>query len=221
MVFPSAGKAIRFVSSARRWLGLCLGAFVLLALVLPAFAADAATGPTSEGGDKVVRQQWDFSCGAAALATILTFQHSDAVTEADVIRGLLDGTTLERVRQRGGFSLLELKRYAQSRGYEAEGYGDLTLADLTALGPSIVPLHLAYGDHFVVFRGVEGARVLLADPDEGTRVMMRADFERVWMLRDAFVVTSPVPLPARDQLVAGPSDFAAFDRRGRQDPAAR
>jgi len=168
-----------------------------------------------------VRQQWDFSCGAAALATILTFQLNDTVTEADVIRGLLDGTTLERVRQRGGFSLLELKRYAERRGYEAVGYGDLTLADLTTLGPSIVPLHLAYGDHFVVFRGVQGARVLLADPDEGTRVMMRVDFERVWVLRDAFVVTSPVPLPARDRLAAGPSDFAAFDRHGWQDPATR
>src|SRR5690348_16067810 len=137
MVFPSAGRAIRFVSSARRCRGLCLRALVLLALVLPAFAADAATGSTSEGGDKVVRQQWDFSCGAAALATILTFQLNDTVTEADVIRGLLDGTTLERVRQRGGFSLLELKQYAERRGYGAAGYGDLTLADLTTLGPSI------------------------------------------------------------------------------------
>jgi uncharacterized protein len=216
IVFPLAAKATGCLPPVNRRLGLFLRVLVLLALVLPAFAADAAAT-----GDKVVRQQWDFSCGAAALATILTFQQNDAVTEADVIRGLLDGTTLERVRQRGGFSLLELKRYARKRGYEAEGYGDLTLADLTALGPSIVPLRLGYGDHFVVFRGVQGARVLLADPDEGTRVMMRVDFERVWVLRDAFVVTSPVPLPARDQLVARPSDFAAFDRHGWQEPAAR
>ena len=216
IVSLSAAKATGFVQPVKRRLGPFLRAFVLLALVLPAFAAGAAGT-----GDRVVRQQWDFSCGAAALATILTFQLNDAVTEGDVIRGLLDGTTLERVRQRGGFSLLELKRYAESRGYEAEGYGNLTLADLTALGPSIVPLRLGYGDHFVVFRGAQGARVLLADPDEGTRMMMRADFERVWVLRDAFIVTSPVPLPSRDQLVAGPSDFAAFDRHGRQNPAAR
>ena len=39
--------------------------------------------------DNVILQEWDLSCGAAALATILNFQHGDAVSERQVALGLM------------------------------------------------------------------------------------------------------------------------------------
>jgi uncharacterized protein len=201
--------------------GPVVSALIFLALITLGFGACAAgssgavTAPMP-AQDKVVRQQWDFSCGAAALATILTYQQNDAVSETEVVDGLMRHTTVERVRLRGGFSLLELKRYAEARGYGADGFGNLSLEDLSSLAPAIVPLRLAYGNHFVVFRGAEGHRVLLADPDEGTKVMELADFERLWVAREAFVVLPKKPGVLKDQLTASPSDFAAFDRRGHQ-----
>jgi uncharacterized protein len=67
---------------------------------------------------KVVVQKWDLSCGAAALATILRYQFNDPVPEKEIAQELmrrreyLDNPLL--VRERAGFSMLDLKRYVSS-----------------------------------------------------------------------------------------------------------
>ena len=38
----------------------------------------------------VVVQQWDLSCGAAALTTLLNYQHNDFVTEKEVANALMN-----------------------------------------------------------------------------------------------------------------------------------
>ena len=37
--------------------------------------------------DRVTVQQWDLSCGAAALATLLKYQYGDPVSERDIAKG--------------------------------------------------------------------------------------------------------------------------------------
>ena len=156
---------------------------------------------------EIVRQQWDLSCGAAALATILAYQHGDAVPERVIAEAMLERTGPEQVQARLGFSLLDLKRFAESRGYEAAGYAEVTIDDLVELGPAIVPARLTTYDHFVVFRGRLGDRVLLADPGYGNRVMHVATFEKVWQDNVAFVVERPGDAPPPDRLSARPEDF--------------
>ena len=39
--------------------------------------------------NRVVVQKWDLSCGAAALATILNYQHGDPVPERQIARALI------------------------------------------------------------------------------------------------------------------------------------
>jgi uncharacterized protein len=136
----------------------------------------------------VVMQRWDLSCGAAALATLLTHDLKDPVTERAVAEAMLRRTDPLKVRVQGGFSLLDLQEYAQGRGYEADGYGRVSLEHLVDMVPAIVPLQLHGYDHFVVFRGVRAGHVLLADPAYGRRRMSIAEFERAWKLRVAFVV---------------------------------
>ena len=39
--------------------------------------------------DRVVVQKWDLSCGAAALATLLNYQHGDPVPEREIAKVLI------------------------------------------------------------------------------------------------------------------------------------
>jgi predicted double-glycine peptidase len=141
--------------------------------------------------ENVVVQQWDMSCGAAALATVLTYQLGDRVAEKQVAQGMLRRTDPMRVRHRGGFSLLDMKRYAESRGFKAEGYSGLELEDLRQLAPLIVPVKLQGYDHFVIFRGAVGTVAVLADPAFGNRKLPLEEFKRVWNGNLGFVVRSP------------------------------
>lgn len=135
--------------------------------------------------ENVVVQKWDLSCGAAALTILLNFQHQDMVTEKEVATILMDREEYKKnpmlVNIRQGFSLLDLKRYADGRGYEGIGYGKLTLDDLVQKAPIIVPVNLIGYNHFVVFRGMQGSRVLVADPAWGNRTLLIKQFEDAWI----------------------------------------
>ncbi len=130
---------------------------------------------------QVVRQRWDYSCGTAALSTVLTHHLNDPTPESAVVVSILRRADPVRVRSRGGFSLLDLKRYLERRGYESAGYAELSLQDLENFTvPPIVPISLKGYDHFVVFRGRYGDRVVLADPAFGNLTMSAARFEELW-----------------------------------------
>jgi predicted double-glycine peptidase len=156
--------------------------------------------------ENVVRQAWDLSCGAAALSTLLTFHVGDPVSEAEIIRSVLRVSDPVRIRARRGFSLLDLKRFAVSRGHQADGYGKLDLPHLVRMAPAIVPTRIGGYNHFVVFRGLDGDRVLLADPAFGNRTMTVERFVAMWPSRIAFVVTPAggQPPPGESELLSGP-----------------
>ncbi len=135
--------------------------------------------------DRVVIQQWDLSCGAAALGTLLNYQYGDKVSEKEIARGLMQRDIYVKnplvVNLRQGFSLLDLKRYVERRGYRGVGYGKLDLEELIKRAPVMVPIRIYGYNHFVVFRGVRGNRVLLADPAWGNRTMTVDRFLDVWI----------------------------------------
>lgn len=158
--------------------------------------------------EKMVAQKWDVSCGAAALATILTYQFHDPVSERAVAEGMLRRTDPLRVKYRGGFSLLDLKRFAQSRGYEADGYEQMTLDHLQSMAPLIVPISVRGNAHFVIFRGALGDRVVLADPAYGNRVMRAPEFLTAWTSGLGFIV-SRRDAPSVNQIPPRASDFLA------------
>jgi uncharacterized protein len=165
-------------------------AFLLLLVAAGAASAQERTPVRSlleiRQADVIV-QQWDVSCGAAALATLLTYHLGEPVSEKAVAQAMLGKTDPLRVKVRGGFSLLDLKRYAEMRGLRADGYTGVSLADLEKFGPAIVPVDLDGYPHFVVFRAKRGNRVLLADPAFGNRGVEVEVFEKAWQ-KIAFVV---------------------------------
>jgi uncharacterized protein len=170
-------------------------------ITLSLLAIGFAAPPLAADGPRVVRsllemreegvvvQKWDLSCGAAALATILNYQHGDPVSEREIATTLIGREEYLAnpmlIRARHGFSLLDLKRYVDRRGYEGVGYGNLTFEDLIDLAPVMVPVDFRF-PHFVVFRGVRGNRVLLADPAFGNRTMHVAKFQAAWMDYEEF-----------------------------------
>jgi predicted double-glycine peptidase len=151
----------------------------------PATAREPVRSLLEMRTERVVVQEWDLSCGAAALTTILNYQFGDTVTEREVAIGLIGQERYLRnpdlVRLQSGFSLLDLKRYVEGRGYVGVGLGGLDLEDLVAMAPMLVPISRQGYDHFVVFRGMMGNRVLLADPSFGSVTMPIEKFERLWL----------------------------------------
>jgi predicted double-glycine peptidase len=65
--------------------------------------------------------------------------------------------------------------------YKGEGLGQLELSDLIERAPLMVPVNALGYNHFVVFRGVIGDRVLVADPAWGNRTMTIDKFQRMWL----------------------------------------
>lgn len=127
----------------------------------------------------VIRQQYDFSCGSAALATLLAYHYEDLVTEQDVFKEMYDTGDQEKIKKEG-FSLLDIKNYLVKRGYSADGF-KTSLDKLASLGvPAIVLINHKGYRHFVVVKGVNTRDVLLGDPAAGVRTIARSEFESMW-----------------------------------------
>lgn len=139
--------------------------------------------------ENVIHQKWDLSCGSAALSTLLTFDLRSPTPETEVIVWILHRTNPVKIQSRGGFSLLDLKRYAEAHGFTAEGYADLALDDLAATKrAAIVPVRVKGYNHFVVFRGLLQGRVFLADPAFGNLTVPKERFLEIWKNALAFFV---------------------------------
>src|SRR5690242_5883234 len=114
----------------------------------------------------VVMQQRDYSCGAAALATILRHHWGDNVTETGLLLATLQMLTADEMRDRirKGLSLTDLRRLATRIGYFAT-IGRLDYEQLREVKiPLLVGIIVDGYDHFVVYRGTDGYYIYLADP---------------------------------------------------------
>jgi len=127
----------------------------------------------------LVRQETDFSCGAAALATILKYAYRIDVNEGDVLEGMFAVSDIEIV-QRQGFSLLDIKNYIHGVGMRGRGY-KVTVDALEKIRvPTIVLLDLKGYKHFVVLKKTDKDLVYIADPALGNKVVKKEDFKEQW-----------------------------------------
>ena len=128
----------------------------------------------------IVTQSLDYSCGAAGLSTLLNYYLNDPISEKEIINTLLKSVSLTKVQQRKGFSLLDLKNYAESKGYKVTGY-QMDFDFLQKLKkPTLVPIKFKNYRHFIIVKGVAGDRVFLADPAVGNVTMKINRFEKIW-----------------------------------------
>jgi uncharacterized protein len=184
---------------------LTLAAFVSLVVPLAApAAADGVIGGFIPGTglvrvrvtpftdfkfENIVRQHVDYSCGAAAIATILRYAYSIDATEDNVIRGMLAVSNADEVRRRG-FSMLDMKHYVLSIGMSGSGYR-LPMASLYEVKVPVVVLVNVQGyDHFVVMKKATPEYMYVADPILGNRTIPTAEFVKTWN-GIIFVIASP------------------------------
>ncbi|BAL22569.1 C39 family peptidase [Azoarcus sp. KH32C] len=124
-------------------------------------------------------QQYDFSCGSAAVATLLTHHYDRKVDEVDVFKYMFERGDQAKIR-REGFSMLDMKFYLDAMGFRAEGV-QASLDQLAKVGIPAIALIKENGYmHFVVIKGVRARRVVIGDPAQGTRVLDRVEFEKYW-----------------------------------------
>jgi predicted double-glycine peptidase len=141
--------------------------------------------------DTVVHQQYDFSCGSAALATLLRYHYGLPRSESDVFIGMWREGDRSRIRQ-VGFSLLDMKRYLAEQQLHADGYR-VSLDAIAKRGlPGIALITIKGYRHFVVVKGIG----LLGDPSLGLRTVSRGTFQRMWN-GIYFVLTSDTAIGQR------------------------
>lgn len=176
---------------SRLTLAAALGALALGgALAPPAHSAELPI-PQLGGGHQVAvesmqavrfrgveRQALDFSCGSAAVATLLNYHYQHKTDEATVFAGMFAASDQERVRQEG-FSMLDMQSYLRSIGYRADGF-NLETERLAMLGvPAIVLIDTGGYLHFVVIKGLRDGEVLVGDPALGLRAYTMSAFEEI------------------------------------------
>lgn len=141
----------------------------------------------------VVMQQRDYSCGAAALATIGRFYWGDNVDEDLFLRALDSILTDEEIADRieNGLAMGDLRKAAVDVGYQAI-VGKLTFAKLMeSKVPVIVGISPGGHDHFVVYRGTDRTWVYVADPIRGNVRMPIREFNKQWQENAVLVVHKP------------------------------
>lgn len=124
----------------------------------------------------IVKQDLDFSCGAASVATLLNNFYGQNLTEKEVL------DKMDKNQMRASFE--DMQRIMPELGFEAKGYA-LAFEQLAQLKiPVIVYLTYRKNDHFSVLRGISDETVLLEDPSLGHISMSKAQFLNAWKTRD-------------------------------------
>ncbi|PHP82990.1 peptidase [Acinetobacter baumannii] len=148
----------------------------------------------------IVRQAYDYSCGSAALTTLLNGYVGTSLTEQQTMSGLLQYGEYQRIIERRSFSLLDMKRFVTAIGLESGGYRG-EFSDLVKLGqPAIVPISYAGFIHFVVYKAYKDGRVYVADPALGNISFDENRFKEIWDNNTLFVIS--VPESQRKDLLA-------------------
>jgi hypothetical protein len=146
----------------------------------------------------VVMQRRDYSCGAAALATLITYYWGDPVSEEYFLQEIARLLTPEELQERvaNGLALTDLRRAAVEAGYEAT-MGTLSFDQLAdSRAPVIVGIITHNLPHFVVYRGTDGEYVYLADPARGNVRVLVCEFVNQWQQNAILVVAKPdTPVP--------------------------
>lgn len=127
----------------------------------------------------VIRQQYDFSCGSAALATLMNFHYGIPAKETDVFVDMWQHGDQQKIK-REGFSMLDMQDYLARRSIPSNGYRSSLDRLVKAAVPAVVLLRINGYLHFSIVEGVRDGRVLIADPALGTRAISVDDFKQAW-----------------------------------------
>ncbi|NOR71529.1 MAG: peptidase C39 [Methylomarinum sp.] len=135
----------------------------------------------------IYKQKYDFSCGSAALASLLTFHYDDRVDEQSVFLDMYQHGNENKIKKLG-FSLLDMKRYLERRGYNSDGFKINLEQLITSNAPAITIINNKGYMHFIIIKAVNDDYVLIGDPALGVKVFSREEFTSMWGNRIVFLI---------------------------------
>ncbi|HMA67226.1 MAG TPA: C39 family peptidase [Desulfosalsimonadaceae bacterium] len=161
----------------------------------------------------VTKQEFDYSCGSAALATLLNFSLGESLSEKQVIRGMMKHGDKEQIKKLRAFSLLDMKRLCNVLGYDAAGYRaeekDLKNPEHW---PCIAPIEVYGYRHFVVVKGIHDGHVFMADPFRGNVSQTLEHFLSSWYENVIFIVKAAAEKPRHKNLLTLSRDDLRYIR---------
>ena len=125
----------------------------------------------------IVKQDLDYSCGAASLATLLNGFYGERVTEEALLLAMDKGDL------RASFE--DMQRALPAFGFKAQGFAASYEQLMKLKMPVVVYLQYRKSEHFSVLRGIDEHTVWLADPSLGHRTYSKQQFLARWETRDA------------------------------------
>jgi len=150
------------------------------------YSIDVADGTVASfktlNEQNIFMQRYDFSCGAASLATLMKFYFSDDVSEQmllDQAKSMFPAQEYEIIAERG-LSFVELSMLSEARGYQSASVRLKTAALPKLQGPILVYVETIDYRHFAILRGMAGEYVYLADPSRGNIRLTVSEFAKEW-----------------------------------------
>lgn len=142
--------------------------------------------------DKLTRQKYDYSCGSAALATLLSHYYDANATEEIILKGVLEAkgitkeaSSLENQEGNNGLSFFDLSQYVSTQGFKAVGIA-LGMEELQKLQiPVIVFVKIRKQEHFTVLKKMDERYAYFADPSFGNIRVSHAKFKEMFFTREA------------------------------------
>lgn len=141
--------------------------------------------------DKLTRQNYDYSCGSAALSTLLSHYYDSNISERMILEGVLEAkgitkeaSALENQEGNNGLSFYDLSQYASTQGFKSVGIA-LGMEELKKLQiPVIVFVKIRKQEHFTVLKKMDERYAYLADPSFGNIRVSRAKFKEMFFTRE-------------------------------------
>ncbi len=178
-------KQLKLVTATLTLSAALMGSALAGAFILPSATGIGGTlavpvhSITESKFDGVIKQYHDFSCGSAAVATLLTYHYENSVDEEEVFTYMWERGDKKKIESLG-FSMLDMKKYLKHLGFRADGFR-ISLDKFKKYNvPGIALINTQGYQHFVVVKGIKDDVVLLGDPALGKRTMSREQFKKEW-----------------------------------------
>ncbi|KIM05135.1 MAG: hypothetical protein KN64_05015 [Sulfurovum sp. AS07-7] len=140
--------------------------------------------------DNLTRQDYDYSCGASSLATIMKYYYDQNVTEKVILDEILSSKGLNKDNMKDleekdmSLSFLDLSKYVETKKFKAIGLA-IDFDGLENLKiPVILYVKIRKNEHFTVFKGIDEDYVYLADPSFGNTKVKISKFKEMFLQRD-------------------------------------
>ena len=152
----------------------------------------------------VIKQRFDYSCGASALASLLSLHYGLEIEERDILERYEFDRTL-------GVSFTGLAEIARGLGFAASGVSIRYETLVKARVPLLLFVRVDGQGHFSVLKAVSERGVVLADPAWGEIRLTRRQFEPLWIPEGSDRGRALILLPENGQDRPGSGDFFGQD----------